>query len=285
MSLESISDRLKNLGEHLTRSERLVADILFENYPASALGSITALADRAKVSTPTVARLVQKIGFEKYTHFQAAVRNELDKELTKQNGADYSWATQATDAQFVNEIAEAVFGNLRQTIEDIDVAEVEKICDLLAERTRSIFVAGGTITGSLANHLYVYLQVMRPGVHNLGITQSHWLHELMDAAEGDVLVVYHIRQYEKRVIKMAEFARERGAKVILVTDQWKSPISSIASHTLSGRLIMPSGLDSTLSLLLLNEIITSRVRQKLGDSSVERGRELEDVFEKAQWFK
>ena len=44
MGSPTVAERLKEPGIKLTRSERLVADILFENYPASALGSITALS-------------------------------------------------------------------------------------------------------------------------------------------------------------------------------------------------------------------------------------------------
>ena len=62
--LTSISERLQDRFDSLTRAERQLVAVITENYPVSGLGSITSLAERAQVSTPTVARLVQKIGFK-----------------------------------------------------------------------------------------------------------------------------------------------------------------------------------------------------------------------------
>ena len=47
----------------LTRAERQLATHILGHYPVSALGSITALAKAAEVSTPTGVRLVQNLGY------------------------------------------------------------------------------------------------------------------------------------------------------------------------------------------------------------------------------
>ena len=59
----TISDRIQNKLDDLTRAERQLALSILENYPASGLGPLSALAKDAKVSVPTVARMVQKLGF------------------------------------------------------------------------------------------------------------------------------------------------------------------------------------------------------------------------------
>ena len=48
----------------LTRAEKQLAESLLDNYPVSGLGSITTIAENAGVSTPTVVRMVQKLGFK-----------------------------------------------------------------------------------------------------------------------------------------------------------------------------------------------------------------------------
>ena len=66
----TISERLQAKFDALTRAERQLADAIMENYPVSGLGSITSVAQKAGVSTPTVARLVQKLGFKGFPGFQ-----------------------------------------------------------------------------------------------------------------------------------------------------------------------------------------------------------------------
>jgi len=73
----TISDRIQQKLDDLTRAERQLAHSILENYPASGLGPLTALAKDANVSAPTVARMVQKLGYKGYPEFQAELREEL----------------------------------------------------------------------------------------------------------------------------------------------------------------------------------------------------------------
>ena len=74
---QTISDRIQQELDNLTRAERQLALSILENYPASGLGPLAALAKGANVSAPTVARMVQKLGYKGYADFQAELREEL----------------------------------------------------------------------------------------------------------------------------------------------------------------------------------------------------------------
>ena len=68
MTEGTIADKLRARSGELTRSEKQLADIILKNYPVSGLGTITTIAQAADVSTPTVARLVQKLGFSGFIY-------------------------------------------------------------------------------------------------------------------------------------------------------------------------------------------------------------------------
>ena len=61
---DTIAQRLQKSFEKLTRAERQLANSILENYPVSGMGTITIVAKNADVSTPTVARMVQKLGYK-----------------------------------------------------------------------------------------------------------------------------------------------------------------------------------------------------------------------------
>ena len=67
---DTILERIQSLQETLTRAERQLSGKILENYPVSGLGSITRLAEAANVSSPTVARMVQKLGFSGFPEFE-----------------------------------------------------------------------------------------------------------------------------------------------------------------------------------------------------------------------
>ena len=75
---QTVREAIRTHYAALTQSERKFAQALLDNYPAAGLASITIAAANAQVSTPTLARLVQKLGFKGYPQFQQALLAELE---------------------------------------------------------------------------------------------------------------------------------------------------------------------------------------------------------------
>lgn len=73
----TIEEQLRAAMPDLTRAERQLATHVLTHYPVAALGSITVLARSAEVSTPTVVRLCQKLGFKGYPTFSQACGQRL----------------------------------------------------------------------------------------------------------------------------------------------------------------------------------------------------------------
>ena len=73
----TVSAKLLAHHDDMTPSERQLLKALMDDYPIAGLSSITELASKAGVSTTTVARLLQKTGFDGFPQFQAALRGEL----------------------------------------------------------------------------------------------------------------------------------------------------------------------------------------------------------------
>jgi len=285
MTISTVGERLKEYGSDLTRSERLVADVILENYPASALGSITALAERANVSTPTVARLVQKLGFEGYALFQTAVREEVDIKLANPSEAVNPWRPNVPEAHVLNRVTESVVANVGQSLEDIDVEKFDEICRLLADTSRKLFLAGGRISRSLADHFFSLMRVVRSNMHFVADSHAYWMYNILDINEGDILLIFDVRRYENNLLSMARSAKEKGAVIILITDQWKSPIVEVSDYVLTARIAMPTGRDSMVAIMLLGEIIISQLHIELGEVAKTRTQELEDIFKGVKFFR
>ncbi len=282
--MTSIPKRLKELSAKLTNSEQKVASVLLENHPLSGLCGIITLAKKSDVSTPTITRLVDKLGFKGYAEFQSALRSELDNKMSKEILGGEPWASNVADAHVLNGITDAVMINVRKTLADIDVDTFDAICELMSELDRNIFIAGGRVTSSIADHLHKYLQVLRPNTQLIGNVKNSWHHSIMDMKKGDILFVYDIRRYETELLDMANIAKEIGAEIILITDQLRSPINEIATHTICGRILMPNNRSSVVSLLLLNEVIIFQMQNILGDLAKERWANLESVFKSGKYF-
>ena len=285
MTEATIAEKLRSKNDKLTRSERQLADIILKNYPVSGLGTITTVADSANVSTPTVARLVQKLGFSGFPEFQAGLRKELDEKISGPINKRDVWAGNAPDGHIMNRFTDAVIGNIRQTLGEIDTDTFDQACNLLSDSKRSVFVVGGRITRTLADHFFLHMQVIRPEVTHINSNSNAWPHYLLDIKKGDVVVVFDIRRYENSTLRLAEFVKEKEAEIILFTDQWQSPVATLASTSFSNRIVVPSAWDSLVTCMLVTEIIIADVQERIWGTTRQRMEELEDMFDRTKFFR
>lgn len=282
---DTIAERLQQQFATLTRAERQLGDLILENYPASGLGSITVVAQNAGVSTPTVARMVQKLGYKGFPDFQAALHKELEERISNPIAKHDTWAEKAPGEHILNRFADAAIGNIRQSLGQIEVETFDASCALLADPDRAIYIAGGRITRTMADYLYLHLQVMRPAVTHIPTISNAWPHYLLDANPGDVFVIFDVRRYEASTLKLAELAAERGAEIILFTDQWCSPVHRFARHCFSCRIMVPSAWDSSVTVLLLLETILADIQERVWPDTRSRMEALEDMFDRTGFFR
>ena len=281
----TISDRIQNKLDGLTRAERQLAHSILENYPASGLGPLSALAEDAKVSVPTVARMVQKLGFSGYPEFQTELREELKAKAKNPIAKHDTWAERAPSEHLLNRFTDAVMDNIRHTLGQIDPKDFDTACEMCADTSNHLYIVGGRISHTLAEYLFLHMQVIRPRITHIQSTSNAWPHYLLDVAAGDVFIILDMRRYENNTLKLAELAHAKGARLLLFTDQWRSPIHQLADFTFSSRIVVPSAWDSVATPLLLLETMISTVQNLTWGNTKDRMEVLEDMFDQTKLFR
>ncbi|MFT5706083.1 MAG: DNA-binding MurR/RpiR family transcriptional regulator [Oceanospirillaceae bacterium] len=280
----TIVECIKASYSQFTRSERKLADTLIANYPMAGLVSITEFARKGQVSTPTVLRMIKKLGYKGFPSFQNVLRNELQETLSNPIEKHQRWQSDAPKEHVINRFAEATFNNLSQSLKQVDTKVFDHIANLLANQERNIFIAGGRITHSLADYLCTHLQVIRKWVHMMPSSSSLWPHQLLNMQEQDVLVIFDVRRYEIDLYKFAELAANQGVVIILMTDQWMSPIAALATHSINVRIEVPSGWDSAVVTLFFVEALIAAIEHELWEETSNRMQALEEILNATQRF-
>jgi DNA-binding MurR/RpiR family transcriptional regulator len=282
---ETIADTIGKAFASLTRAERQLANTIVENYPVSGLGSITQVAEKAGVSSPTIVRMVKKLGFKGFPEFQAGLRRELEARISGPITKHDNWVQKAPDSHILNRFTDAVIENIRHSLGQIETESFDASCKLLSDTDHPLFIVGGRITRALADYLFLHMQVIRKNVTHIQPISNSWPHYFLDIEKGDVLVIFDIRRYENSTLKLAEIAHEKGAQIILFTDQWRSPIEKFARYCFSARIVVPSAWDSTVELLLLVETFIAAVQELTWPETRTRMEELEDMFDRTRFFR
>ncbi|MCB2115258.1 MAG: MurR/RpiR family transcriptional regulator [Rhodobacteraceae bacterium] len=282
---KTIEQEIKARFSDLTRAERHLATHITRHYPVAVLASITALAKAADVSTPTVVRLVQKLGYKGYPDFQTVVRAEVEERLISPLAKHDRWAEGAPDTHILNRFADAVVGNLQATLGQIDHAEFDAVAHLMADKSRRIYAMGGRITHAMADYFVTHMKIIRRDVTLISDMSNAWPPALIDMAAGDVLLAFDIRRYENNVLSLVEIAADQGAEVVLITDQWVSPAAERARYRLSAHVEAPSAWDSTVAIQVLVETLLAAVQTLTWDQTQSRMKRLEDLYARARFFR
>lgn len=281
----SIEQKMRAALPALTRAERQAATHILSHFPMSALGSITALARAAEVSTPTVVRLVQKLGYRGYTDYQTALRGEVETMLVSPLVKTHKQPGDSADDHVLTRLAGPVLGNLQTTIAQIDPATFDRVAAILADNRRRVLTMGGRLTHAHADYFVTLLRAVRPGVSLVTHAAEDWSVALLDVAPGDAVVLFDIRRYESTVVHVAEEAAGLGAEVVLITDRWHSPAAQYAAHVLACSIQVPLAWDSTVSILFLVEALLTAVQALGWDEAEDRLKRLEEMYARTRFFR
>jgi DNA-binding MurR/RpiR family transcriptional regulator len=156
---------------------------------------------------------------------------------------------------------------------------------LLADTKRSVHIVGGRISRALADYFFTHMQVIRQDVTLIASNSNAWPHYVLNMKEGDVLVIFDIRRYERDILKLAQMAQERGVQVILFTDQWSSPVSDVSSYCFNCRIEVPSAWDSSVVIMFVVEAVIAAVQTENWDNTKDRMQVLEALFDETRLFR
>jgi len=281
----TIYDRIQSCLDQFTRAERQLAIAMMENWPMSGLTTITKVAASAGVSNPTVARMAQKLGFRGFKDFQSALRSELEAQISSPIAKHELWSTNVPDTHIVNQFADATLRNLRNTLSNIDPAEFDAACRKLSDLDRRVFLTGGRITYALAEYFLSHFRMIRPGGSLVPSSNADWPHYVMDMKEDDILILFDIRRYQNDLLKFAEISAQRGVDIILLTDQWGSPVTRFATHKFNCRIKAPSAWDSSVAMMTICETMLAAVTQNTWDTAGDRMEDLELYVDATKLFR
>ena len=129
---------------------------------------------------------------------------------------------------------------------------------------KNIYIVGIRSCAPLASFLAFYLNLIFDHVRLLNTNSSSELFEQMiRIGEEDVMIGISFPRYSMRTLKALEFANNRNAKVITLTDSIHSPMNLYSSCNLIARSDMASIVDSLVApLSVINALVVALCMRK-----------------------
>jgi DNA-binding MurR/RpiR family transcriptional regulator len=273
----ALRDALIHPGFALTPSETRIDQVLLNDYPLSGLGAASSLAKRADVSDPTVVRLVVKLGFSGFPDFQAKLLEEVEARLRSPLALMGALRRVEDGDDTASAYLVSVSRGLERTRGLMPAQAYDRAADLIWQTRRQVLLLGGRFSRNLATMLAGYLNQLRRGVRDIGPLNPEAFDLLIDLDKRDLLIVFDYRRYQSDVIAFATQAAERGARILLFTDSWLSPIADFAEVTMTASIEVDSPYDTLAPAVAQMEAVVAHGMAAPGRSEHERMEAIERV--------
>jgi DNA-binding MurR/RpiR family transcriptional regulator len=252
-----------------TPAERQLASVLLADYPFAGLEPIQELSQRAHISAPSISRFVTKIGCGGFQEFQQRLVQELKEGRQSPidlKGRDSGIDQSAPLASYLSRI-DALNAELK---ERVSPAQFERLCDLLSDPKRRIYMIGGRMSDSIADFFARHLRQIRKDVFHIPSDPEAWPEYLLRLRPKDILLVIDFRRYQPSLEGLSAAARARKAQTIVITDQWVSPAAKGAAELVAVPIDSGTLWDSYAPALAMIEALLVPLAERNWDATKSR---------------
>lgn len=206
--LEKIQSRL----EHLSKSERKVAEVILAT-PAQAIhSSIAALALEAGVSEPTVNRFCRSLETRGFPDFKLHLAQSLAHgTLYVNRNVDEDDSVES----YTGKIFESAMASLDQVHHSLDMSAVNRAVDLLTQAKKIAFFGLGSSAAVAHDAMNKFFRFNVPVIYSDDIVLQRM--SCMNCDDDDVVVIISHTGRTKSLVELAQLARENDAMVIALT--------------------------------------------------------------------
>lgn len=278
-----IITRMNDQYMKMSKGHKAIAAYISDHYEQAVFMTAAKLGETVGVSESTVVRFAAGLGYEGYPEFQDALQGWVKSKLNsvQKIGAKYGKSTQS---EILHSVLNSDIEKIQDTIVNLDPIAFEAAVDIILE-AKNIYLVGVRSCEPLADFLHFYLNMIRGGVILVKTTSVTELFEQMIRInEEDAIIGISFPRYSMRTLKAIEFANDRNAKVITITDSIHSPMNLYSSCNLLAKSDMVSIVDSLVAPLSVINALVVALCLKQPDAVKHNLETLEEVWNNYQVY-
>ncbi len=259
------NELLQKLDEKYTRlskGQKKLADYIRQEYDKAAFLTAAKMGEVVGVSESTVVRFAMTLGYKGYPEFQKALEELVRTKLNSIQRMEVTYG-RISQGEILASVLQSDIDKIKLTMGSVDQEAFEVSVDTILN-ARRIYVIGIRSCAPLASFLSYYLHLICEDVTLVNSnTSSEIFEQLIRIDKEDVVIGISFPRYSMRTLKALEFASNRSAKVITLTDSVHSPINLYSSCNLIARSDMASIVDSLVApLSVVNALVVALCMKK-----------------------
>ena len=275
--------RIQKKYKTFSKGQKNLADYIIKNYDKAVFLTAARLGKEVGVSESTTVRFATQLGYKGFPEFHRALEELVRNRLTSIQRMEVTYG-HVPQGEILDTIFQSDIEKIKMTMESIDHNAFELAVDTLLE-ARTIYIVGIRSCAPLASFLGFYLNLILDDVRLVQTNSASEIFEQMIRInEKDVIIGISFPRYSMRTLKAIEFANNRNAKVITITDSVHSPINLYSSCNLIAKSDMASIVDSLVAPLSVVNALVVALCMKRQSEVVNTLESMEKIWDEYQVY-
>lgn len=255
-------NRINHSYSAMSKGQKLLATYITDNYDKAVFLTAAKMGEIVGVSESTVVRFATHLGYRGYPEFQKALEELVRNKLNSIQRMEVTYG-RISQSKILETVLQSDADKIKSTLEKIDQNAFEMAVNTILD-AKNIYIVGIRSCAPLASFLAFYFNLMFDNVRLLHTSSSSELFEQMvRIGKDDAIIGISFPRYSMRTLKALEFANNRNAKVITITDSVHSPMNLYSSCNLIADSDMASIVDSLVApLSVINALIVALCMKK-----------------------
>jgi DNA-binding MurR/RpiR family transcriptional regulator len=252
-----IITRISEAYPHMSKGRKKIADYVTDHAQQAVFMTAAKLGATTGNSESTVVRFAIFLGYEGYPEFQHALELLVQDKMDSV-GRTFEHFDGSDEEGLLQEVLTSDADRIRNTITRMDPAAFASAVDIILQ-AKHLYIVGIRSCEPLASFLHFYLNMVRGDNILVGTTStSEMFEQMIRIGAEDAVIGISFPRYSMRTLKCMEFANDRNAKVIAITDSVHSPMNLYSSCNLFAQSDSISIVDSLVApLSVINALIVA----------------------------
>jgi len=259
---ENLLMRINRQYGKLSKGQKQLAAYITDNYDKAVFLTAAKLGQEVGVSESTTVRFATQLGYRGYPQFHRALEELVRNKLNSIQRMEVTYG-RVNQKEILTTVLQSDIEKIKLTMEHLEHATFDLAVETIL-KAKTIYIIGIRSCAPIASFLSFYLNLIFEDVRLIQTSSSSEIFEQMiRIGEEDVIIGISFPRYSMRTLKAMEFANNRNAKVITLTDSIHSPMNLYSSCNLIARSDMVSIVDSLVApLSVVNALVVALCMKK-----------------------
>ena len=183
------------------------------------------------------------------------------------------------DATILSKVLKSDLDNIRSTLDEIDPKAFKNASEEIL-KAREIYVLGMRSSHVIAEYLGFYLGLILDNVQVLRTDMGDVFEQIVRINKEDVVIAFSFPRYSKKSYKVVDYAKNKGAHIISITDSYFAPVACLSDNTLLVKSNMASFVDSLVPAMTVANALAISVGMKEKEEITKYFDDLEQIWKK-----